>query len=138
MFRRRSILFITLCAIVLPAIAVPFVVADEAPLAVNQPLEEAVSSADFKSLMESKKPILILDVRQTEEYEAGHIKDAISIPLGALPDRVGELPRDKEIIVYCRSGKRSAKAVAFLRSIGYTKAVSLDGGYMSCSANAAC
>ena len=57
-----------------------------------------------KELMERAKAgtVLVLDVRPTEEYLAGHLPGAVSIPLAELTRRVGELPRDKEIVAYCR------------------------------------
>ncbi len=68
----------------------------------------------------------ILDVREPEEWEGGHIAGAIHIPLGELPDRAGELPSGP-LVVTCRAGGRSAKATAFLRDHG-RDATNLDGG----------
>ena len=70
---------------------------------------------------------VLLDVREPDEWQAGHIEGALHIPLGDLPTRVGELPSDSEVIVVCRSGARSARAVAWLTQNGYS-AVNLDGG----------
>jgi rhodanese-related sulfurtransferase len=69
---------------------------------------------------------VILDVREPDEWQAGHIEGALHIPLGDLPSRSGELPGD-ELVVVCRSGGRSARAVAWLTQNGYP-AVNLDGG----------
>ena len=62
---------------------------------------------------------LLVDVRQPDEYAKGHIPGAILIPLGELPDRLQELPVDKDIVVYCRSGKRSKGAAIFIGSRPY-------------------
>jgi rhodanese-related sulfurtransferase len=70
---------------------------------------------------------VILDVREPDEWEAGHIKNALHIPLGDLPARFGELPADSELLVICRSGGRSSRAVAWLNQNGYD-AVNIDGG----------
>jgi rhodanese-related sulfurtransferase/rubrerythrin len=59
---------------------------------------------------------LLVDVRQPDEYATGHIAGAILIPLGEIPQRMRELPVDKDIIVYCRSGKRSKGAAIFIGS----------------------
>lgn len=69
----------------------------------------------------------VLDVRETDEWNAGHMPGALHIPLGELPDRVGDLPADREIVVTCRSGGRSARAVRFLEDSGL-RATNLDGG----------
>ena len=58
----------------------------------------------------------LVDVRQPDEYTKGHIPGAILIPLGEIPERIGELPTDKDIILYCRSGKRSKGAAIFVGS----------------------
>ncbi len=93
---------------------------------------EAVASINpqaFQSLIAGNRPVFILDVRQQDEYDAGHVDRAVLIPLNALPDRFGELPKDKIIVVYCRSGARSARAVGFLRAQGFANAFSLSGGF---------
>lgn len=69
----------------------------------------------------------LLDVREDDEWQAGHIEGAQHIPLGQLGDRVGELPTGASIVAVCRSGSRSAAAVRGLRQLGYT-AENLDGG----------
>lgn len=68
----------------------------------------------------------LLDVREPDEWDAGHIPGALHIPLGELPQRLGELP-DGDLVVVCRSGGRSARAVAWLAQNGYD-ALNLDGG----------
>ncbi len=69
----------------------------------------------------------ILDVREPDEFEAGHILDALHIPMGAIPERLPELPDDTRLVVVCRSGNRSARVTAHLRQEGLD-AVNLDGG----------
>jgi rhodanese-related sulfurtransferase len=73
----------------------------------------------------------VLDVREPDEWEAGHIEGALHIPLAELPGRLGELPddasADEALVVVCRSGNRSGRAVAWLAQNGYD-AVNLDGG----------
>ena len=61
---------------------------------------------------------VIVDVRTKEEYDTGHVKDAINIPVDTIDDKV-ELDKNKTIIVYCRSGKRSATAKQKLVDLGY-------------------
>jgi rhodanese-related sulfurtransferase len=60
----------------------------------------------------------LLDVRENNEWDAGHAPNATHVPLGELPARYAELPVDQSIVVICRMGGRSAKATAFLRDRG--------------------
>jgi rhodanese-related sulfurtransferase len=69
----------------------------------------------------------VLDVREPDEWDAGHIQGALHIPLADLPSRLGELPQEGSLYVVCRSGNRSGRAVAWLVRNGYD-AVNLDGG----------
>jgi rhodanese-related sulfurtransferase len=73
---------------------------------------------------------LLLDVRQPEEFTAIHAPDAKLIPLGDLPARLPEIAayKDKPIVVMCRSGRRSAKAVELLKEAGYSNVSNLAGG----------
>ena len=70
----------------------------------------------------------LLDVRTQEEWNAGHIPGAVLIPLDLLAGRAGELPEDKEIVIYCRSGNRSAQALDLLSGVGLSDIFSMDGG----------
>ncbi|HKS48090.1 MAG TPA: rhodanese-like domain-containing protein [Amycolatopsis sp.] len=77
--------------------------------------------------------ISLLDVREPDEWVAGHVPGAVHIPLGELPGRVGELsrfPDDKPVYVICRSGGRSARATAWLNASGWD-AVNVAGGMKS-------
>lgn len=78
-----------------------------------------------------KKKILLIDIRPTEEFEAGHIPDAVSIPLDQLKKRMKDLPKDKTIIAYCRGALcvMSAEAVKILQSNKF-KALRMEDGYV--------
>jgi rhodanese-related sulfurtransferase len=69
----------------------------------------------------------LLDVRENDEWQAGHAPSAVHIPLSELNDRVREVPDDREVYVICRSGARSAQAVAAFNNAGWTTA-NVDGG----------
>ena len=68
----------------------------------------------------------LVDVREDDEWQAGHAPGALHIPLGQLTARLGELP-EGELVIVCRSGGRSARAVAWLNQNGF-EALNLDGG----------
>lgn len=70
----------------------------------------------------------VLDVRQLDEWAAGHIPGATLIPLGELASRVAEVPRDRDIVVVCRSGNRSAQGRDILLGAGYATVTSMAGG----------
>jgi rhodanese-related sulfurtransferase len=72
----------------------------------------------------------VLDVRQPDEYEAGHVPGAVLVPLGELGGRMGELPQDRPLLVICKSGGRSANAVQALTAAGYD-ATNIAGGTMA-------
>jgi len=72
--------------------------------------------------------LFILDVREPEEFDLVRLDGAVLIPLGELPRRVAELAADREIVVHCRTGQRSVKAIDFLRGVGFRKLWNLKGG----------
>lgn len=69
----------------------------------------------------------LLDVRENDEWHAGHAPDAVHIPLSELGSRAAEVPNDRDIYVICRSGARSAQAVVAFNNAGW-KAANVDGG----------
>jgi NADPH-dependent 2,4-dienoyl-CoA reductase/sulfur reductase-like enzyme/rhodanese-related sulfurtransferase len=74
---------------------------------------------------------LLLDVREPSEFTAGHVEGALNIPLPQLRARLGELPGDREIWVYCAAGQRSYYALRILRQHGYSCVRNLSGGFTS-------
>ncbi len=70
---------------------------------------------------------LLLDVREDDEWTAGHAPDAVFMPMGSVPQRVGELPRDRAIVVICRSGNRSERVAEYLVAQGFA-AINVYGG----------
>ena len=73
----------------------------------------------------------IIDVREPYEFAGGAIAGATLIPLGSLPARLDEVPADRDVVVYCHSGSRSARAVEILRGAGFSRARHLRGGYVA-------
>ncbi len=85
-----------------------------------------------KLLSADSTRLVLLDVREPDEHAERHIPNSMLIPLGSLAQRVGELDglKDKEIVVYCRSGRRGAKACEFLLKQNF-KVKNLDGGILA-------
>ena len=72
---------------------------------------------------------MILDVRSSKERESGHIRESFSIPLNHLEERIGEVPRDTDVVVHCAGGYRSSIATSILQKHGYTNVLDMVGGY---------
>jgi hydroxyacylglutathione hydrolase len=87
-----------------------------------------VSPTDLASRLESDRPPLVLDVRDVSEWEAKHIDGSVNIPLGRLPEGIPDLPREREIVVHCAGGYRSAVAASLLRGAGFDHVEDLAGG----------
>ena len=77
--------------------------------------------------------LLVLDVREDDEFAAGHVEGSLHIPLLQLADRSADLPPAEQTLVVCRTGSRSAYATAYLRQQG-VEAVNLDGGLVAWAA----
>lgn len=73
----------------------------------------------------------LIDVRSEAEVAQGVIGGAVHIPLHLLPLRAGDIPQDKPVVIYCRTGARSAQACAFMASRGYGNMHNLAGGIMA-------
>ena len=89
-----------------------------------------ISCADLKARLDDNPPGLLLDCRETDEYEVVHIESATLLPMSEIMQRVDELEPHKsdDIIVYCHHGGRSQQVAMWLRQQGYEKAQSLAGG----------
>jgi rhodanese-related sulfurtransferase len=76
----------------------------------------------------------LLDVREPDEWSAGHAPGAHHLPMMEIPARMGEIPMDGDVVVVCRSGGRSAQVVGYLLGQGWDNVRNLDGGMQSWSA----
>jgi adenylyltransferase/sulfurtransferase len=90
-----------------------------------------ITAVDLKKLMDAGKPVFVLDVREPNEYQINKIPGSTLIPLGEVPRRYQELPRDVDIVTQCKVGARSAKAMDFLKSVGFTRVKNLKGGILA-------
>ena len=90
----------------------------------------SITPDEVKTLIESQPTddYCLLDVRQPMEYQQGRLPGAVLIPLGELHARVGELDPQKKVVVYCRSGSRSASATSMLMSAGFDDVLNMQGG----------
>ncbi len=93
-----------------------------------------ISASEAKEKIGSKRSYLVLDVRQPNEYQSGHISGAKLVPLGELPNRMSQIARDKPIIVVCLSGSRSIHATRMLLDAGY-EVENMRGGMISWQAS---
>lgn len=73
----------------------------------------------------------LIDVREPQEFKSGFIPGAVNIPLSQLRNRLAEIPRDRAIFLYCRSGMRSKQAAKVLAKSGYSNLAHLQGGMMA-------
>jgi molybdopterin/thiamine biosynthesis adenylyltransferase/rhodanese-related sulfurtransferase/molybdopterin converting factor small subunit len=87
-----------------------------------------ITALDLKEELDAGKPIVLLDVREPHEHEITQIDGARLIPLGELPDRLGELDDRADIVTHCHHGARSLKALEILHAAGFSKVRSLLGG----------
>lgn len=71
--------------------------------------------------------LVVLDVRSPEEFAAGHVPGAINIPYDRIAERLMDVPRDKDVVVYCQSGRRAGIAAQVLAEHGYTRLFHLEG-----------
>ena len=105
-----------------PQEAVP---APEAPKA-------TITNVDWNKALEmSKAGAVLVDVRTPAEVAEGMAPGAVNIPLQEIQQRLGEFPKDKDLLIYCRSGKRSMAASNFLIENGYEKVFNVVGGFLA-------
>src|SRR6266576_3105556 len=101
---------------------------EEAPPMTNGIPE--ITPKDLKARQDRGDDLFILDVREPHEYQICNLNGKL-IPLGELPRRVSELDSSREMVVHCRSGKRSADAIQFLQKAGFKKLLNLKGGVLA-------
>jgi rhodanese-related sulfurtransferase len=109
---------------------------DKTPAELVQEAKEEVceiSPAEAKEKIDAGGPLFILDVREPDEFDKGHIPQAMNIPRGLLEFKIGsKIPnKDAHILAYCKSGGRSCLACSTLLEIGYKNAMSIEGGWQA-------
>lgn len=95
---------------------------------VSHELMESITTTELRAILSGDFQGLLVDVREPEEHAVAHIEGARLIPLNTLPERLDELPKDREILVHCKAGGRSARAVQFLLEHGFSQVKNVSGG----------
>ena len=94
----------------------------------EDPASWEISPEELKSLLDSKKPVKVIDVREPNEYDICHLDGAQLIHLSQFTQRIGELDSADDLVLHCHKGVRSMRALEMLRSAGFKKIKSLRGG----------
>ncbi len=104
-----------------------------APHPESVPSMSDLEPKQVKAMIDSDEDFILVDVREPHEHQIASIVKAILIPLGQLPNRLSELPKDANIVCHCKSGVRSAKAVDLLKLNGYSRVQNMKGGILAWS-----
>ncbi len=91
----------------------------------------SISAKELAAALAGPAPPLLIDVREPHEAEIARIPGAKLVPLGEVPARAAEIPQDRDVVLHCRSGARSAKALQFLLTLGHTRVRNLEGGILA-------
>lgn len=90
-----------------------------------------IDAAELKQLLEDNPGLIFIDVREPEEYTAGHIPGVPLIPMNTIPSRMAELDKDAPYVFICRSGNRSHQVSKYLQMNGFTNVTNFMGGMLS-------
>lgn len=89
-----------------------------------------ISVDELNDLIQEGKDFQLIDVREPSEYEEANI-DGELIPMNTIPQNIDKVSKDKQVVIMCRSGKRSANVIAYLEQQGFDNLYNLDGGIMA-------
>lgn len=89
---------------------------------------EQLSVIRLKTKLENEEPILLLDVREPDEFHYAHIPNSVLIPMGEVERRLTELDKEQTIVVICHHGFRSQQVALYLNYVGFTEVMNLQGG----------
>jgi adenylyltransferase/sulfurtransferase len=87
-----------------------------------------ITAEELRDARARGESIVLVDVREPFEWQISDLPDSVKIPLASLPSSLEQLSRDDDLVIYCRTGGRSAQAVGFLRQRGYSRVRNLIGG----------
>jgi rhodanese-related sulfurtransferase len=88
-------------------------------------------AAELRARLASAEPPVVVDVRAASEWAQGHVEGSRNVPLQRLKERAREIPRDRDVVVHCQSGYRSAVAVSVLEREGWDRLTDLVGGWQA-------
>ncbi len=92
---------------------------------------KSITVKELKEMIDKGEDFQLIDVREQGEFDAANLK-GVFIPLATVPQNVEKISKEKKVVVHCRSGKRSANAIAFLENNhGYTNLYNLEGGIVA-------
>jgi len=129
-FPRRNLLF---SCLLIGIFVTPGVIAQESKPK-SAPAEAAIpeiEATEVKKKLDRGDSLILIDVREQHEWDAGHIHAARHIPLKELKDQLGQLDKNAEVVVYCKSGKRSQAGGKILREAGFANVQSMKGGIIA-------
>jgi rhodanese-related sulfurtransferase len=89
-----------------------------------------IDASELDTRITEDRDFLLVDIRSAGELAQGMLPDAEHIPMHLIPVRMAELPKDREIVLYCHSGARSYQACAYLAQQGFENAINLRGGIL--------
>lgn len=92
---------------------------------------ENLNAEQFANKLKQCTDCVLIDVREADEFIRGHIRGARNVPLSELDERIGSIPKNRELLVYCQGGVRSRKAAKILSEHGFTDIVNLQSGLLS-------
>lgn len=105
----------------------PAPAASAAVAAAPEKVNTKIAPADYQSKFGAGSDHILIDVRTPEEFASGHIPGSVNIPVDSLGQRLSEVPQDKPVVLYCRSGNRSGQAAQILDQAGYSQIYDLGG-----------
>lgn len=128
LFLLLSLVFIILaaCGGSPEAVVSDSVVAESVVLELGPTVDVATTAA-----VKDRDDVILIDVREEWEYDEGHIPGITLIPMNEIPNRLSEIPTDKEVIVTCRSGNRSGQITDYLRKNGFDNVHNMQGGILA-------
>jgi rhodanese-related sulfurtransferase len=93
--------------------------------------QSSIAPAALAARIEAGSAPRILDVRSPEEFASGHVPGAVNVPHDQLASRLAEVPKDKDVVIYCRSGRRTGLAAELLAANGYSRLGHLEGDMLA-------
>ena len=94
----------------------------------TEPVPLEITVEDYDAMRRDGAKHTLLDVREPKEFAISALEGSLDIPMGDVPGRVDDLPRDETLVVICRTGNRSGQVVSWLRDQGFGNATNLGGG----------